>query len=267
MRSFSRTLGSTAALLVALGLPFSVARVAAQDMKEPPSAVPQQPQTVEPDAVQALKDMSAYLATLQTFEVRADTTRDLVSGNGQRVQLSGVSNYKVRRPNSFVIDVATDYKQRRFYYDGKQFTVFAPQLDYYATAAAPPTILQTIDAIESRYGIDLPLDDLFRWNDPSGVQVSNLTSGYYIGPSTIDGVATDHYAFREDARNVDWEIWIQQGDQPLPRKLVIIDRSDDARPAYTARLSWTLNPTLAADAFTFRPGPNAKQIRLVALAD
>jgi hypothetical protein len=261
MRSLGRSL-SPPALAAALGLICSAVPAAAQEVQKPPAAAPP---AVDPEAVQALKEMSAYLATLPTFEVRAETTRDLVSMNGHRVQLGGVSDYKVRRPSGFVIDVTTDYKQRRFYYDGKQFTVYAPQLGFYATAAAPPTNLETINAIESRYGVDLPLDDLFRWNDPASGQVSSLSSAFYVGPATVDGVATDHYVFRENDKNIDWEIWIQQGDQPLPRKLVIVDRSDEARPAYTARLTWNLNPRFPADAFTFRPGPDAKQIHLATL--
>jgi hypothetical protein len=263
MRTRSRIFASAASLALVCGLGLASGPAISQDIAKPPSAPAAEPDKVEPEAVAALKKMSAYLGTLNTFEVKADTTRDIVTTNGHRVQLGGVSDYKVRKPNAFVIDVMTDYKQRRFFYDGKQFTVFAPQLGYYATAAAPPTILQTIDVLENRYGVDLPLDDLFRWNDPSGSQLAELTSGFYVGDADIDGVPTDHYAFRQ--QNVDWEIWIQQGAQPLPRKLVITDLTDEARPAYTARLDWNMNPTIAADAFTFRPGADAKQIQMATL--
>ncbi len=265
MLSHRRTLGTAAALALGLGLAFSAAPGLGQQTAKAPPAAAQPSDDIDPEAVQALKRMSTYLATLQVFEVRADTTRDLVTNDGVRVQVGGVSDYRVRRPNAFRIDVTTDMRDRQFYYDGKQFTVFAPKLGYYATAAAPATILQTIDVLEKRYGIDLPLDDLFRWNDPASGQVEELSSGFVVGTAMVDGVATDHYAFRDKVKNVDWEIWIQQGDQPLPRKLVIVDRSDEARPAYTARLTWTLNPTFAADAFTFRPGPDAKQIHLATL--
>lgn len=266
MRGFSQTLTSVAGAAAVCGLALGLGQAPrAQPVTQAPASATQEAATVEPDALEALKDMSTYLGTLNAFEVRADTTRDLVTENGHRVQLGGVSDYKVRRPNAFRIDVTTDYKQRQFFYDGKQFTVYAPTLGYYASTPAPATILQTIDAVESRFGIDLPLDDLFRWNDPSSHQAEQLSSGWFVGPATVDGVATDHYAFREKDKNIDWEIWIQQGDKPLPRKLVIVDRSDEARPAYSALLTWNTSPTLAADAFTFRPAPDAKQIRLVAL--
>ena len=214
---------------------------------------------VDPDAVEALKEMSTYLGTLRSFEVTANVTQDLVTAEGQRVQLGQVAQYKVRRPNGFQIDLTTDFRKRRFYFDGKQFTVFAPELGFYATTEAPPTIRETIDLVEKKLGIDLPLDDLFRWNDPDNNREQQLTSGFEVGPATVDGVATDHYAFREG--NHDWEVWIQQGERALPRKLVIVDRSDEAHPTYVARLSWKINPAIASNEFTFKPGPNAKAIQ------
>ena len=78
--------------------------------------------------------------------------------------------------------------------------------------------------------------------------------------ATLDGVKTTQYAFREG--QIDWQVWIQQGDQPLPRKVVIVDRRDPAGPAYIARLTWTLNPPLSDADFAFRPGENATRIRL-----
>lgn len=219
---------------------------------------------VDPDAVEALRRMSAYLMTLKAFELKADTTVDLVTESGQRLQLGGVSTYKVRTPDAFQIVVTNDMKDRRYYYDGKQFTIFAPSVGFYASAAAPPTIKQTLELVYQKYGIVLPLDDLFRWNTPESVATHQLSSGYLVGPGMVDGVLCDHYAFRQLKK--DWEVWIEQGERPLPRKLVIVDRSDPAGPGYSARLAWTLNPTLAASDFTFVPAAGNKAITLAGKA-
>jgi hypothetical protein len=220
--------------------------------------------TVEPNALQALQKMSAYLKTLATAQVTTQTTLDLVSDDGQKIQLDGTARYKIRRPDAFVIDVDTDFRKRRYIYDGKRFTVFSPDLGYYATVAAPPTIRATLDAIWKRFHIALPLEDLFRWSDPGGARETSLKAGYDLGPVTIDGAQTEHLAFREG--DIDWEIWIQKADQPLPRKLSIVDRTDPALPRYTARLSWDVNPTFAADEFVFTPRQGDKDIRLALAA-
>ncbi|HVM98840.1 MAG TPA: DUF2092 domain-containing protein [Caulobacteraceae bacterium] len=217
---------------------------------------------VEPAALKALQRMGDYLSTLTTFTVQSETSLDLVTEDGQRIQLDGVANYKVRRPDGFVIQVNTAAAKRTYYYDGKSFTISAPELGYYATAPAPPTIVQTLDVLYDKFGVALPLEDLFRWSDPTLNRSDSLTSGFVVGASTIDGVATDQYAFREG--DIDWQIWIQHDGDPLPRKLVIIDRTDPAYPAYTARLTWNVSPSLAAADFTFQPGKDDKPIRLTA---
>ena len=222
-----------------------------------------QPAPLEPEAVQAIKRMSSYLATLPAFEVKATTSLDLVNDADQAVQLDGTAHYKVRRPDGFVIDVVSDRQNRRFIYDGKQLTVFSPGLGYYATVPAPPTIRQTLDAAYQRFGIALPLEDLFTWSDPANDRTKELISGFKVGTATIDGVETTQYAFRQ--KSVDWQIWIQTGDHPVPRKLVIVDRTDPARPAYSAHLSWELNPAMNAADFAFQPGKDDKAIKLAAV--
>jgi hypothetical protein len=217
---------------------------------------------VQPEALQALQRMSAYLGTLTTFEVKTTTTLDLVTNDDQRLQLDGGADYKVKRPDSFLIEVHSNDKKRTFFYNGKQFTMYAPALGYYATTPAPATIAQTLDLLQTKFGIALPLEDLFRWSDPSLHRADTVKSAFKVGGAVIDGVPTDQYAFREG--DIDWQIWIQHDGNPLPRKLVIIDRTDPALPAYSAVLTWDVSPTFAADDFTFRPGPDAKPIRLTA---
>ena len=215
---------------------------------------------VEPEAVDALKEMSAYLMSAQTLGITSQGTMDVVTMDGQRIQLDGTTQYKIRRPG-FVIDYDSDIKNRRFIYDGKTFTVYAPKLGFYSTVPAPATNSATLDAIYQKFGIALPLEDLFRWGDgSSAARLQAFKSGYNVGTATIDGVETDHYAFREN--DIDWEVWIQQGDQPLPRKLVIIDRSDASRPTFTARLDWKVNPAFTDADFKFVPDANAKPIKL-----
>lgn len=215
--------------------------------------------TVDPQAVAALKRMSAYLTTLNTFEIRSEGSLDVVTDEGQRVQLDGVTNYKVRRPG-FVIDFESDLKSRRFIYDGKNFTVYAPKMDFYATVPAPATNREVLELVYNQYGIKLPLEDLFRWNDPNSVRSDKLISGYQLGTATLDGVKTDHFVFRE--KEIDWEVWIQQGDQPLPRKMVIIDRTQSEYPTFIARLQWKVNPTFTDADFAFTPDKDAKRIEL-----
>lgn len=218
-----------------------------------------EPETVDPEAVAALKRMSDFLSTLKTFELTANSSLDVVTVDDQRLQMDAVIQYKVMQPGIW-INYDSDLKSRQFFYDGKNFTIYSPKLNFYATAPAPPTNREFLMAVYDKFGITLPLEDLFRWNDGDNSDLQALTSGFSVGTAKIDGVRTDHWAFRQG--DFDWEVWIEQGDRPLPRKLVIIDRTEPAMPAYTARLNWVPNPPLNASDFTFVPGKEAQRIQL-----
>ncbi len=218
---------------------------------------------IDPDAIEALKRMSAYLGTQTSFELKSSGAFDLVLDDGQRLQFGDNATFKVRRPNGFVIERIGDYKDRRFTYDGKQLTVSSPRTAYYAQVEAPPTIRETLALAADRYGIELPLTDLFRWSEPGGGRADDIQEALYVGPALIDGTPTDHYAFRE--AEVDWQIWIAQGDSPVPRKIVITDRTDPSSPQYTATLSWNFRPAFDAQTFAFQAPAGALPIRLTAL--
>lgn len=215
---------------------------------------------VDQSAVDAIQGMSRYLSSLNTFKLSTEGSLDTVTADGQRIQMDGSTDYEAKKPG-FVIKYTSDKKNRNFYYDGKQFTLYSPNLGFYATVPAPPTNREVLDTIYNRYGIRLPLEDLFRWNNATNAdRIEKFRAAYNLGTVTLDGVKTTHYAFREP--DVDWEVWIDQGDKPLPRKLSIVDRTDPARPAFTTRLNWTVNPTLSASDFTFVPDQDAMKIQI-----
>src|SRR6478672_13787541 len=149
---------------------------------------------VQDSAIDAIKAMSAYLMQQQTFQIATEGSLDVVTDDGQRIQLDGTTTYKIKRPG-FVIDYVSDMKSRRFIYDGKNFTVYSPKLGFYATVPAPPTNREVLDTIYKKFGIALPLEDLFRWSDPSyAARLQNFKAAYQVGTATIDGVETVHYA-------------------------------------------------------------------------
>lgn len=260
------------AIAFGLGLSLATTQVAAAQTEPDPARSQQFPSSgtadpianegmIEDGAIDALKEMSDFLMSAKTLGIVSHASRDVVTNDGQRIQLEGTATYKIKRPG-FVIDYVSDIKSRRFIYDGKTFTIYSPKLGFYASAPAPGTNKEVLAAIYDKFGIALPLEDLFRWGSEgeNAARIQQIRSAYKVGMATIDGVATDHFAFRED--DVDWEVWIQQGEQPVPRKLVIVDRNDPAKPAFTSRLQWQINPTFTDAEFAFVPDANSKRIQL-----
>lgn len=212
---------------------------------------------VDTNAVNALRRMATYLRSLKQFEIDANATRDEVTANKEKVQVAGTVQYLVRVPNMLRADIRTDRKQRQIFYDGKSLTVFAPRMHYYATVPAPPTIRETLDTASKRLGIEFPLVDLFLWGTPND-GVKNLTSARYIGPAFVDGIDTDQYAFRE--KGTDWQLWIQRGGTPVPKRIVITTTSNPALPQYGATLKWTLTSKFNDSEFAFVPPKGTERI-------
>ncbi len=214
---------------------------------------------VDPDSLAALDKMGAYLRSLSSFEIKTDTVTDAVLDNGQKVQFAGTAQYKVRRPNAFAVTVANDRKVRQFLYDGKNFTVFSPRMGFYATVPAKPTIREMMATAYDKFKIELPLADLFRWGTEDDHREA-ITSAVTVGYAKVHGVDTDQYAFREG--NIDWQVWIQRGDKPLPQKIVITDTSDNAMPEFGAELRWNTKASFNDATFAFKPPKDAKPITI-----
>jgi hypothetical protein len=230
---------------------------AAAKAQSRPAAAAAKADLIEPGALAALSRMSAYLRSNRTFQVKLETQRDDVDAFGQVLTFDGASTYSVRAPDGLAIDTREADETRRYVYDGRSVTVFDPKTGYYGHFPAPPTIRQTLDEAEAKYGIHLPLSDLFTWGeDPD--QGRNLTAAHYVGQATVNGQAARHYAFRQP--NIDWQIWIADGDKPLPLRVVVVGASDPSRPQFEADLTWDTSPQFAADTFVFTPPPQAKAI-------
>ena len=249
MRRFEYRRAALAASLV-------VAAVSAEAQPKPTVAL-------EPAAMSALTDMGAYLRTLKSFQVVAETTDEDVLEDGQKVQYAGTATILARLPNGLRAEVADDRKERLYFYDGKSFTLFGKRMNLYATVAAPPTLGQLADKLDEDYGLGVPLSDLFRWGSASWGP-EGITAATDLGPATVLGTTCQQYAYRQ--ADIDWQIWIQKGDYPLPRKLVITTRTDEARPQHTAVYTWNLAPSFNDAAFTFDPPAGAGKVVLATVA-
>ena len=133
-------------------------------------------------------------------------------------------------------------------YDG---VAYSSQFD------APPTLNELKPVLEKQYGIDMPLADLFYWGTDRDT-TGEIKSGTLVGTSVVSGVSCDHYAIHQ--ADIDWEIWIEQGARPLPRKVVITTTAERMQPQHVMVLDWDLNPKLGEDAFTFTPPADAHRI-------
>ena len=176
------------------------------------------------------------------------------------IKRSQVLTAYVRPPTGLRIDAVSAEKERQYYYDGKTLTIFGPRTMYYATVDAPPTIREMVTGITEKYDLELPLTDLFLWGTEDEDEAA-VVSAFRVGVDRVGSRLCDSYAFHQE--DVDWQVWIARGTEPLPCKLVVIDLSDDARPQYSAELDWMLDPTFGDVVFEFTPPKDAQRIEIM----
>ena len=217
------------------------------------------PPAVDPAAITALTRMGDFLRKQTSLQIKAATSTDEALDSGQTVQLNAQVDLSVRRPDRLRVNRYSERKNREFFFDGKTFTMFAPRDGYYTQFPAPPNLQQLVELLARRYGIDLPLADLFYWGTDKS-SVADIRSAVNIGPSTVEGAKCDHFALRQPG--VDWQIWIQQGAEPLPRKMIVTNTEDPGRPQHEVVMAWTLNPQLPEQLFVFVPPPDAHPIAI-----
>ena len=216
---------------------------------------------VDAASIQALKDMGAFLQTLKRFHVSTEATGERVLADGQKLQHVATAELDVDRPNKLRVVIRNARSQRDIIYDGKTATFYTPAQKYYSTVEFSEPIGGLIDKLEQRYGVQLPLQDLFLFGTPMA-RLDKIESAMNAGQDFIDEDLCDHYAFRQGT--IDWQIWISStAGKPLPRKIVITNRADEARPQSISVIDWNLKPTFKDSVFKFTPPPGAKKIEIV----
>lgn len=96
--------------------------------------------------------------------------------------------------------------------------------------------------------------------------IKEVVDSKHIGRGVINGVECEHLAFRNP--DVDWQIWVEVGAKPIPRKYVITSKGVTGAPQYTLTIrDWKTGVALKADAFAFKPPSGATEVELKALAN
>jgi hypothetical protein len=213
---------------------------------------------IDAEADRQIRRMSDYLAAAKGFSFHADVVFDDVLQWGQKVQYGATMDVTVRRPDRLAGVYDGDLGSRRFWYDGQTATVFDPVTNAFAVTSVPPTIPEALDYLMANYDLSMPLADV-TYPDFYKATMGEVEHGFYLGLHGVAGPPCHHLAFVQEA--IDWQVWIQDGREPLLRKVVITYKSLPGAPQYAATLSgWTFRPYLRDRLFTAHVPADAERL-------
>ena len=218
---------------------------------------------IEPRAEALVRAMSDRLSRVTAFTIEADEINDEVPEHSPRRQLTNSRRVTVRRPGRLAGDASGDAVNRSFFYDGRTLTVYDKEQNVWTSGNVPPTIDEALDWVFDQTGTVIPLAD-FLYADVYARLMGNVQRGVYLGLHEAAGVMCHHLSFEQ--ANIDWQVWIDAGRDPLPRKLVIAYKTEDEVPRYSVTIrKWDLQAAAPEASFTFTPPASARRIEITAM--
>lgn len=217
------------------------------------------------DAKKIVKAMSDYVTSQKNISFAFDSTIEVVTRQQQKIQFSSSGQVLLSRPDKIRATRTGGYADVELVFDGKTATLYGKHRNLYAQVDALGSVDQLVERMRSRLEVDMPGADLLMttvFDDlMNGVIISS-----HIGRGVIEGIECEHLAFRND--DVDWQLWVEVGAKPIPRKYVITTTAVNGGPQYTLVIrDWKTDGQPAPNAFAFTPAAGAEKVEIVKLQD
>jgi hypothetical protein len=217
------------------------------------------------DARRILKAMSDYVSSQATISLAFDTDVEVITPDIQKIQFSSSGQVLLSRPDKLRASRTGGYADVELIFDGKTATILGKHLNAFAEVAAPGSVDALIDRLRAEHSVEMPGADLLLSRVYDEL-IADVIDAKHIGQGVIDGVECEHLAFRNP--EVDWQLWVEIGARPIPRKYVITSKAVTGAPQYTLRVKqWSTEAPPSADAFAFKPPADARKIEAAALRD
>jgi hypothetical protein len=219
---------------------------------------------IQPEATDKLRGALSYLAGLQQFGMEIHSTIEVVMEDGQKLEFHFANDVTVQRPNKLYSRRIGSVADEEFFYDGETLGLHYPSAGFYAMLEAPDTLEGMLDFARESLDIVAPAGD-FLYANAYEILMQDVHTAFEVpGLAFVEGVACDHLAF--SLPGTDFQVWIQQREQPLLRRLVITSRDIVSAPQFTVSIrNWDLNPEVSADLFKMTPADEAKNIEFIVI--
>jgi hypothetical protein len=215
------------------------------------------------EADKILKEMSDYVASQKTLSITFDSDIEVITSGLQKIQFTSSGQVQLSRPDKLRVTRTGGYTDVEMVFDGKTFTLNDKDHHDFAQVDSSGSVDQLIDVLREKHGVIAPGADLL-FSQAFDVMMADVIESAHIGQGLVDGVECEHLAFRN--ADTDWQIWIDTGAKPIPRKYVITSKAVTGAPQYTLHMrDWRTD--VPADAFAFNPPQGAHKVAMSELVD
>lgn len=184
----------------------------------------------ETDARRILQSMSDYMSGLEAFAFDYTSMHEIVTTEGEKLGLARSGTVAIARPNRVRASSRSGFTDLEMAFDGATFAMSDGDSALFAELPITADLDFLVDALRDTHGRPLPAADLVV-ADPFSILIEGATSVKDLGSGVVGGVDCDHLAVR--GPEVDWQIWIAQGETPHPCLFVITSREVNKAPQYS----------------------------------
>jgi hypothetical protein len=219
----------------------------------------------EDGAKKILKAMSDYVGSQKSISATFDSDIEVITTSLQKIQFTNSGQLQMVRPNKLRATRAGGYSDVDLVFDGTTTSVLGRHNNIYTEINSPGSTDQLVDRLRDEFHVAIPGADLLLTNSYDRL-MEDVLDAKHIGQGVIDGVECEHLAFRNT--DTDWQIWVETGPRPIPRKYIITNKAVSSGPQYTLRIkNWTADGPATAEAFVFKAPAGAKKVDIKELQD
>lgn len=215
------------------------------------------------DAYSILRAMSDYLARQQAIEFSYDSAIEVITPQLEKIQFASSGSVRLRRPDGLWAHRTGGYTEVELFFDGEKVSVYDVIGNAYANFTGPKNLDELVEMLRQGHGVALPGADLLT-SDSYEALTAGVQEAKYIGHGVVEGSVCEHLAFRN--ADTDWQLWVEVGEKPVPRKLVISSKTVAAAPQYSVTTrQWNTDEKPAPELFQFVPPSEATELSQDAL--
>lgn len=213
-------------------------------------------------AIEVLTSMSAYTSDLDQFVVKGLMFTDARLAAGLMVSNSVEGEIVIDRSRSSAhIKTFDGVGTKEIYFHEGLVTVYSSEGKLYGQAEIPSDLDAALEFVLEELDIEAPLMDLI-YKDAGGQLVDADDAVFYLtDKSRIDGIDCHQIAIR--GPEVDIQLWIEEGDQPVLRKIVMTSKWEGGAPRFVSELSWDMAPKVDPEIFEFKAPEGATNIGFI----
>jgi len=212
-------------------------------------------------AIEVLKQMAAFKSSLDQVVIKGVTFTDARLDAGLMVANAEEVSVSINRPGSMLITSSDGEAIKGFYFHNGLFTFFNSLNQLYGQASIPKDIEAAMEFALDELGVEAPLMDMIYKDAATHLITSDETILYLTDKARAGGTDCHHLAIR--GSDVDVQLWVEEGDRPVTRKIMITSKFEGGSPRFTANLDWDTSPKFKPGYFEFKAPEDATKIEFI----